>query len=59
MRPYTFAYYFEKVQWARNNKIDQQRQEHPYLALRYETETDVKQDSFTKEELDKAIHICL
>ena len=27
MRPDTFAYYFEKVQWARNHEIDQQRQE--------------------------------
>ena len=29
MRPDTFADYFEKVQWARNEQIDQQRQEAP------------------------------
>ena len=27
MRPDTFADYFEKVQWARNHEIDQQKQE--------------------------------
>ena len=56
MRPDTFADYFEKVQWARNNEIDQQRQEDPDVAPIYETEADVKQESFTKEELDKAMH---
>ena len=55
MRPDTFAYYFEKVQWARNNDIDQQRQETPDLEPIYDTEADVKQDSFTKEELNEAI----
>ena len=54
-RPDTFADYFEKVQWARNNDIDQQRQEAPDVEPLYETEPDVKQDTFTMEELDGAI----
>ena len=56
MRPDTFAYYIEKIQWARNHEIDQQRQEDPDVAPIYETEADVKQDAFTKEEFDKAIN---
>ena len=55
MRPGTFAYYFGKVQRARNNDIDQQRQEVPDLEPIYDTEADVKQDSFTSEELNEAI----
>ena len=55
MRPDTFADYFEKVQWARNDFIDQQRQEAPDLEPIYDTEAEVKQDSFTKEELNEAI----
>ena len=57
MRPDTFADYFEKVQWARNNDIDQQRQEAPDVEPIYDTEAEVKQDSFTKEELNEAISI--
>ena len=53
MGPDTFAYYFEKVQCARNHEIDQQQQEN--LAPIYDTEADVTQYHFTKEELDKAI----
>ena len=55
VRPDTFADYVEKVQWARNSDVDQQRQEAPDLELIYDTETEVKQDSFTKEELNEAI----
>ena len=55
MRPDTCADYLEKVQWTRNDYIDQQRQEAPDLELIYDTETEVKQDSFTKEELNEAI----
>ena len=55
MRPDTFADYFGKVQWARNNDIDQQRQEAPDLEPIYDTGAEVKQDSFTKEELNEAI----
>ena len=54
MRPDTSAYYFEKVQCARNHEIDQQQQEDPDVAPIYDAETNVEQDSFTKEELDKA-----
>ena len=54
MRPDTFADYFEKVQWARNNEIDQQRQEAPDIEAISDTEAEVKQGSFTKEELDEA-----
>ena len=57
MRPDTFADYFEKVQWARNNDIDQQRQEAPDVGPIYETEAGVKQDPFTKEEFDGATGI--
>ena len=53
MRPDTFADYFERVQWARSHEIDQQQQEVP--APIYDTESEVKQDRFTKEELDKSI----
>ena len=53
MRPDTFADYFQRVQWARNHEIDQQQQEDP--APIYDTEAEVKQGRFTKEELDKAI----
>ena len=49
--------YFEKVQWARNDYIDQQRQEAPDLEPIYDTEAEVKQDSFTKEEINEAISI--
>ena len=55
MRPDTFADYFEKVQWARNNDIDQRRQEAPDVEPTYGTEAEVKQDSFTKEGLNEAI----
>ena len=55
MRPDTFADYFGKVPWARNNDIDQQRQEAPDLEPLYDTEAEVKQDSFTKEKLNEAI----
>ena len=55
MRPDTFADYFEKVQWARNEQIDQQRQEAPDSEPIYDTEAEVKQDSFTKEERNEAI----
>ena len=55
MRPYTSADYFEKVQWARNNDTEQQIQEAPDLEPIYDTEAEVKQDSFTKEELNEAI----
>ena len=49
MRPDTFADYFEKVQWARNEQIEQQRQDAPDSEPRYDTEAEVKQDPFTKE----------
>ena len=55
MRPDTFADYFEKVQWARGEQIDQQRQETPDTEPIYDTEADVKQEPFTKEELNDAI----
>ena len=55
MGPDTFADYLEKVQWARNNDIDQQRQEAPDLEPICGTEAEVKQDSFTKGELNEAI----
>ena len=55
MRPDTFADYLGKVQWARNNDIDQQRQEAPDVEPICETDAEVKQDSFTKEELNEAI----
>ena len=55
MGPDTCADYFEKMHWARNNEIDNQRQEDPDITLTYGTEADVKQDSFTKG-LDKAIN---
>ena len=55
MRPDTFADYPEQVQWARNEQIDQQRQEAPDSEPIYDTEAGVKQDSFTKEELNEAI----
>ena len=55
MRPGTFADCFEKVKWARNNEIDQQRQEAPVIEPIYDTGAEVKQDSFTKEELNEAI----
>ena len=54
-RPDTFADYFEKVQGARNNDIDQQRQEAPYLEPTYDTEAEVKQVPLTKKELNEAI----
>ena len=37
MRPDTFADYFEKVQWARNEQIDKQRQEAPDPEPIYDT----------------------
>ena len=55
MRPDTFADFLEKVQWARNNDIDQQRQEAPDVEPLYDTEAEVKQDPFTKGELNEAI----
>ena len=55
MRPDMFADYFEKVQWARNHEIDQQQQED--LAPIYDTEADVTQYHFKKEELDKDMSI--
>ena len=55
MRPDTFADYFEKAQWARNKQIDQQRQEAPDSEPINDTEAEVKQDPFTKEELNEAI----
>ena len=55
MRPNTFADYFGKVQWARNNDIYQRRQEAPDLEPIYDTEAEVKQDSFTNKELNEAI----
>ena len=55
MRPDTFADYFGKVQRARNNDIDQQRQEAPDVELIYETEADVKQDSFTAKPCTKIL----
>ena len=55
MGPDTFADYIEKIQWARNGYIDQQRQEAPDSEPIYDTEAEVKQDSFTKEELNEAI----
>ena len=54
MRPDTFADYFEKVQWARN-EIDQQRRETPDAEPIYDAGADVKQEPFTKEELNEAI----
>ena len=54
-RPDTFADYFEKIQWARNEQIDQQRQETPDTEPIYDTEAEVKQEPFTKEELNDAI----
>ena len=57
MRPDTFADYFEKVQWATNNDRDQQWQEAPDLEPMFDTEAEVKQDPFTKEELNEAISI--
>ena len=51
MRPDTF----EQVQWARNEQIDQQRQETPDTEPIYNTEAEVKQEPFTKEELNEAI----
>ena len=53
MRPDTFADYFERMVWVRNNEIDQQQQEYP--ASIYDIEAEVKQYHFTKEELDRAI----
>ena len=55
MRPDTFADYFEKIQWARNEQIDQQRQETPDTVPIFDTEAEVKQEPFTKEELNDAI----
>lgn len=55
MGPDTFADYVEKVQWARNHEIDQQRQEDPDVVPIYDTEANVEQDSLTKEDLDKTI----
>ena len=55
MRPDTCADYLEKVQWTRNDYIDQQRQEAPDLELIYDTVAVVKQGSFTKEELNEAM----
>ena len=57
MRPDTFADHSGKVHWAGNNDIDQQRQETPDLEHICDTEAGVKQDSFTKEELNEAISI--
>ena len=54
MRPDTCADYFEKVQWARDEQIEQQRQEAPDSEPIYDTEAEVKQDPFTKE-LNEAI----
>ena len=54
MGPDTFADYFEKVHWARIDYIDQQRQEAPDSEPIYDTEAEVKQDAFTKEELNEA-----
>ena len=48
MRPDTFADYFEKVQWARNEQIERQRQDAPDAELIYDTEAEVKQDPLTK-----------
>ena len=53
MRPDTFADYFEKIQWARSPEIDQQEHDEPVPI--YDTEAEVNQDHFTREELDKAI----
>ena len=55
MRPDTFADSIEKTKWARNDDIDQRRQEAPDLESIYDTEAEVKQDPFTKEELNEAI----
>ena len=55
MRPDTFADCFGQVQWARNNDIDQRRQEAPDVEPICDTEAEVKQDSFTKGELNEAI----
>ena len=55
MRPDTFADYFEKVQWARDEQIEQQRQDAPDSEPIYETEAEVKQDPFTQEEFNEAI----
>ena len=59
MRPDTFADYFEKVQWAPNEdlelelEVDQQLFE-PEEPI-HDTQVEVRQDSFTREELDVAI----
>ena len=55
MRPDTFADYFEKVQWARNEQREHQRQDAPDSEPLYDTEAEVKQDPFTKEVLNEAI----
>ena len=53
MGPETCANYFENVQWAQNLEIDQQEHEEPVPM--YDTEAEVNQSQFTREELDKAI----
>ena len=59
MRPDTFADYFEKVQWAPNEDLDLEfevdRQLFETVRPIYDTEAEVKQDSFTRNELDVAI----
>jgi hypothetical protein len=59
MRPDTFADYFEKVQWAENvgleETIDHQVAQGIDQAPIYETEAEVRQDPFTRKELDEAI----
>ena len=59
MRPDTFADYFERVQWAKNldleEELEQQRVQGINQTPVYETEAGVKQESFTREELDRAI----
>ena len=59
MRPDTFADYFERVQWAKNleleEELDQQIAQGINQAPVYDTEAEVKQDPFTREELDRAI----
>ena len=59
MRPNTFADFFERTQWAKNldleEELEQQIAQGINQAPIYETEAEVKQESFTREELDRAI----
>ena len=59
MRPDTFADYFKQIQWAPNEDLDLElevdRQLFEPEEPIHDTQAEVRQDSFTREELDVAI----